>query len=106
MNLAVSSGAAHAVLLDALSAHAVHLAAGAGGTILNTAGIQSILAGVFGVVILALGVRAGFHAHRSNYAAVLAMIGILGLAAMIWSVASGGQITKLGGDLVGHVLNL
>jgi hypothetical protein len=82
----------------------VYLAAA--GTVLNTAGIQGLLAGVFGIVILALGIRAGLHAHRSNYAAVLSMVGILGLAAMVWSVASGNQITTLGTDLVHQFLHI
>jgi hypothetical protein len=81
-------------------------AAGGGGTILNTAGIQAILAGIFGVLVLSLGIRAGMHAHRSNYAGVLSMVGILGLAAMVWSIATGNQITTIGHDLVSQVLHI
>ena len=81
-------------------------AVAAGGTILNTTGIVALLGAVFGVIIVSLAVRAALHAHRSNYAAVIAMIGILALAAMIWSVASGNEATKLGGDLVHDFLNI
>ena len=81
-------------------------AAAAGGTILNTTGIVALLGAVFGVIIVSLAVRAALHAHRSNYAAVIAMIGILALAAMIWSIASGNEATKLGGDLVHDFLNI
>ena len=82
------------------------VAAAGGGTFLNTAGIEAILAGVFGIVVLSLGIRAGLHAHRSNYAAVLSMAGILGVAAMIWSVATGNQVTTLGHDLVSQFLHI
>lgn len=81
-------------------------AVAAGGTILNTTGILALLGAVFGVIIVSLAIRAALHAHRSNYAAVIAMIGILALAAMIWSIASGNEATKLGGDLVHDFLNI
>ena len=81
-------------------------AVAAGGTILNTTGILALLGAVFGVIIVSLAIRAALHAHRSNYAAVIAMIGILALAAMIWSIASGNEATKLGGNLVHDFLNI
>ena len=90
---------------DYLTAHAVAAAAG-GGTILNSTGVDAFLGVVFGIVILTLGIRAGLHAHRSNYAAVIGMIGILALAAMIWNIASAGQVTTLGHDLVSQMLHI
>jgi hypothetical protein len=81
-------------------------AAAAGGTIINSTGVDAILGAVFGIVILTLGIRAGMHAHRSNYAAVIGMIGILALAAMVWDIASGGQIATLGHDLVQQFLHI
>jgi hypothetical protein len=88
--------------------YAVDLAAAAagGGTILNNTGIDAFLGSIFAIVILTLGIRAGMHAHRSNYAAVIGMVGILALAAMVWNIASGGQVTTLGHDLVGQFLHI
>lgn len=87
-----------------LTSHAV--AAAAAGSILNSTGIDAFLGVVFGIVILTLGIRAGMHAHRSNYAAVIGMVGILALAAMIWNIASAGQVTNLGHDLVSQMLHI
>jgi hypothetical protein len=81
-------------------------ASAAGGTVLNTAGIDALLGAVFGAVVLTLAIRAGMHAHRSNFAAVLGIVGMLALAAMIWNIASAGQATTLGHDLVGQLLHI
>lgn len=81
-------------------------AAAAGGTILNSAGIEALLGGVFAIIILSLGIRAALHAHRSNFAAVIAMVVVLLVAVMIWNIASAGQATTLGGDLVHDFLTI
>ncbi len=82
-------------------------AAAGNGTILNSAGINALLATVFGFVVLTLGIRAGMHAHRSNFAAVIGMVGVVAIAAMIWNIAIvPGQITTLGSDLTHQLLSL
>lgn len=78
----------------------------AGGTILNITGITAFLAAVFGLIILTLGIRAAMHAHRSNFAAVIGLIGILALAVMVWSIANAGEAATLGSDLVHDFINL
>lgn len=87
-----------------VSAHGAVLAAG--GNILNTAGATAILVTIFGLSVLTLAIRAAMHAHRSNFGAVITMLGILALAAMFYSLATGGQVAKLGGDLVHQFLNI
>ena len=82
------------------------LAAGGGGTIINTGGVTAILVGIFGLAVLTLAIRAAIHAHRSNFGAVITMVGIVALAAMFYNLATGNQVGKLGGDLVHQFLNI
>lgn len=81
-------------------------AAAATSSILNEAWITSTLATVLTIVILTLAIKAAFRAHRSETAGVLSMLLILGVAAMVWSVATGGDIPTLGADLVHGLLHL
>jgi hypothetical protein len=75
-------------------------------TILNISGITTLLGGVLLIIVLTVAIRHMMHAHRGNYAAVLTGVGIVGLAALVWALATGNEISKLGADLVSKLLNL
>jgi hypothetical protein len=85
--------------------HAV-LAAAATPDPLNIAGIENILGGVFVVAILAVAIRACLHAMRSGWALALTAGGIVGVAAVIYGLATTGEFAQLGIDLMHAVLKI
>ena len=69
-------------------------------------GITTLLSGILTVVILTVAIRAALRAHRSDTAGVLTAVGIVAVGAMIWALASGGNVVTLGNHLVSSLLNL
>jgi hypothetical protein len=93
--------------LAGATAHAGgHIAAAAGGDIINTGGITALLGTVLIIIVLTIAIRHAMHAGRGNWSMVLTGMGVLALAAMTWALASGNDIGKLGTDLVSRVLSL
>ena len=73
---------------------------------LDITGITALLGGVLLISVLTVAIRSVWHAHRGNIAAVLTAAGIVALAAMMWGLASAGQLGPLGTDLVHATLHL
>ena len=73
---------------------------------LNIAGIEQILAGIFGIAVILVAIRAVFHAFRSGWAAAITAACIVAIGAVIYGLATTGQFAQLGTDLMHAVLKL
>jgi hypothetical protein len=79
--------------------------AAAQASVLNIGGITTLLASVLTAVVLTVAIRSAMRAHRSDYASVLSAVGIVAVGAMMWALATGNDLPKLGTDLVNLVFN-
>jgi len=64
----------------------------------NVTGITAILADCLKLAVLAVAIRALFHAFRSNTSAVLTIVGIVALGVMLWGLGTAGMLGGLGSD--------
>ena len=72
---------------------------------LNIAGIEHILAGVFGIAVMLVAIRAIFHAFRSGWAAALTAAAIVMIGATVYGLAVTGEFAQLGTSLMHALLN-
>lgn len=84
--------------------HAVVLASAQDPVKIGT--ITTMLAGLFGAGVLAVALRAVLHGFKSEVSKVLTIAGIVALAAMIYSLGTGGLFSSLGSDMVRWFLNV